>query len=755
MADFCTCDEFLMDDQGDSFGFIETDAPFPLPVELGGTGADNIEDALANLGISDLNANVDIALDELKFNNNFNLLATMNRQNLTYNGLTYVWSADGSCHVSGTVSGSSSYVIIFNNTSAMPEALTAGKSYTVKYSATKVRLRIWYYDTAWHSLYDDYADTTVAIPAGARGLRIQLITLTNGTVVDETVRPMFFEIKSEKQKTIERDEIGAASSIVLQAATGNQMIEMIPGGYIPCNTLTGINVNTVTTNANYRHAAVACTEGDVFTVSAKGASVGRAWAFVSANGDRLDSATAAQTVTNLVLTAPANTAWLIINDNNTDTHSYYGQLLKDAVDNLKSTVDNAGLPYLRPAANLAYSWWVKNRAVGTDGTLYFTYISQDAKAGVGCRYADGTIRRKDLYDSSSCDDHNAPGVVLINDTVVVIGPKGHNASPGIFHYVATEPNTIECEFTGGNYSIQRPTGYDYANSYAQVFTANGIIYDVFRVKQSVTGSSTVDGICWVCAKSSDFGVSWEIYRLFRIDGSKLDYLWLEDVAGSDTLKRIIVQRNTSATPLKPIRSGFVDLATNVVYDNSMTDIQKPMLLVPSNVCIYVDSTVAVCAEYEDFTQIIQKEEGYRIRVLDVWNSAANDTVFLYARTAVANDQTDFILYKYNNGTSTAIAHLGRPFSTISLYVTGACFCGDENTVVYSKNDSDTNDGKHSLHMAHITNGAVDSDIVLKRSAQLIARPARYDDGGVMYLTGKYNETTEAAYTLWTLSAAFL
>ena len=58
-------------------------------------------------------------------------------------------------------------------------------------------------------------------------------------------------------------------------------------------------------------------------------------------------------------------------------------------------------------------------------------------------------------------------------------------------------------------------------------------------------------------------------------------------------------------------------------------------------------------------------------------------------------------------------------------------------------------------MAHITNGAVDSDIVLKRSAQLIARPARYDDGGVMYLTGKYNETTEAAYTLWTLSAAFL
>lgn len=46
-----------MDDREDSFGFLSTDAPFPIPVDLGGTGADNVLDAQKNLGIlSDANA---------------------------------------------------------------------------------------------------------------------------------------------------------------------------------------------------------------------------------------------------------------------------------------------------------------------------------------------------------------------------------------------------------------------------------------------------------------------------------------------------------------------------------------------------------------------------------------------------------------------------------------------------------------------------------------------------------------------------
>ena len=59
MSDFCTCDEFAMDDREDSFGFLSTDAPFPIPVDLGGTGGSSIFEAQNNLGIlADANSDV-------------------------------------------------------------------------------------------------------------------------------------------------------------------------------------------------------------------------------------------------------------------------------------------------------------------------------------------------------------------------------------------------------------------------------------------------------------------------------------------------------------------------------------------------------------------------------------------------------------------------------------------------------------------------------------------------------------------------
>lgn len=68
MADFCTCDEFAMDDREDSFGFLQTDSPFPVPVDLGGTGADNAADARDNLGLgtaagADIDATLSISGD--------------------------------------------------------------------------------------------------------------------------------------------------------------------------------------------------------------------------------------------------------------------------------------------------------------------------------------------------------------------------------------------------------------------------------------------------------------------------------------------------------------------------------------------------------------------------------------------------------------------------------------------------------------------------------------------------------------------
>ena len=416
------------------------------------------------------------------------------------------------------------------------------------------------------------------------------------------------------------------------------------------------------------------------------------------------------------------------------------------------------VPDVSNAGDMAYSWWVTNRVLADNGALYFAYIGKNASAGVGCRYPDGTIYRKDLFTSSSCDDHNAPAVCLVKidgeQYFCVVGSTGHNASRKIHFYLAKEPNTIQCSFIDRTQSIVAPpSGKFYANSYAQVFVDDSNnIYDIFRVKQAKSSDGTVEGIVWVCAKSSDLGQTWSIYRLLRISAT-LDYIWLASVEGSNTLKRIMLQRNTSATPVLPIRAGFVDLATNTVYDNDMNDIGKPMTQVTTGTSIY-DTSIA-CAEYGDFTEIIHAVNGYKIRILDVLETEQNKLTFIYGRTAVQGNNDDFILYRYADGESLEIDHIGMPFCSTSLYLTGACFYGSADVIVYSKNISNDKDGAHELRVAELSGTTLDSIRTIKRSKQLIARPARYDDGTIMYLAGKYNETSEAAYTSWALSLGFI
>jgi len=116
--------------------------------------------------------------------------------------------------------------------------------------------------------------------------------------------------------------------------TGNSGINMVEGGYIVCNITSGIDINASVANAGYRHAAVPCSNGDKFIVNAKGASAGRAYAFVDASGNLIENASQNVTVVNKLLVAPQNAAYLIINDNNTGAVSYVGELVKSKVNSL-------------------------------------------------------------------------------------------------------------------------------------------------------------------------------------------------------------------------------------------------------------------------------------------------------------------------------------------------------------------------------------------------------------------------------------
>lgn len=424
----------------------------------------------------------------------------------------------------------------------------------------------------------------------------------------------------------------------------------------------------------------------------------------------------------------------------------YGEL--SAVDRvLRNEVDSAN------TKGMAYSWWVNNRAVDSYGNLYFGYISEESFCGVGCRFPDGTIQRHDLFASEENDDHNAPSVIIVQNNgkeyVCVIGSTGHNTDSKINVFLATEPNTIRCEFADRTHTITSPEGYKLQCSYSQAYfdSSNSKIYNFFRVKQIETATSEFY-LIWMCAVSADFGLTWSIYRVFDTGrASELFYMWSVDTEGS-SVKRLVLQTNTTNTLVRPIRTGFVNLSTLDITDGSGASLSKPMTVVADGDLPY--DTAVLIANYDDFSSVISTDGYKRFRILDVW--PGNSLNFLYAESVQAvsdhHDITDWILYRYSEGSKVEIAHLGLPFFVGSCYVTGACMVGSPDDIVYSKNDSATQDGAHSLHHAVLSNGSVTADKIFKWSNQTIARPVHYDKGGFMVLVGQYREGQGTKYLTW-------
>lgn len=157
-------------------------------------------------------------------------------------------------------------------------------------------------------------------------------------------------------------------------STGNKEIIFTPGGFIPCAIETGIDINTPTLNQNYRYAVVPCVAGDLFTVSATGGASGRAWAWIDIDGNLIQNAPANNTVENKLLTAPENAAYLIINDANTATNSYIGNLARVTTEALVNAT--RAIPFVWEAGGLA-------SANGSENSLNYRIRTQYVRVTEG------------------------------------------------------------------------------------------------------------------------------------------------------------------------------------------------------------------------------------------------------------------------------------------------------------------------------------------------------------------------------------
>ena len=127
----------------------------------------------------------------------------------------------------------------------------------------------------------------------------------------------------------------------LEYTNNVKMILWEDGCYIPSDT-SPVNINTRTQGATWRCALIECQEGDTFTLNITGGGTPLAWVFVTSTGAHISGYKSGYnvTVSDLVITAPENAAYLVLNDKAKSKDSYIGIPSFIKIDELNQKVEN-------------------------------------------------------------------------------------------------------------------------------------------------------------------------------------------------------------------------------------------------------------------------------------------------------------------------------------------------------------------------------------------------------------------------------
>ena len=113
----------------------------------------------------------------------------------TFYGIRLAFGQKKSYFVQGTADSEDAFISIYNNTTALPYGMEAGKTYGVRYSGTNVTLRIYYFlediATEIRIYINTSGEKTVTIPSDAVGLLVRLYVAA-GVTANERVTPLIF-----------------------------------------------------------------------------------------------------------------------------------------------------------------------------------------------------------------------------------------------------------------------------------------------------------------------------------------------------------------------------------------------------------------------------------------------------------------------------------------------------------------------------------------------------------------------------------
>lgn len=142
-----------------------------------------------------------------------------------------------------------------------------------------------------------------------------------------------------------RDQFTDVKSAIKEIAN----LEVIPftdGHYVKTYQIGGtIDLTDIITSNNYRYAIINCTAGDKFTLTLRGGgSSAYGWTFASSSYEVLDASGASVQLDHQLITAPANSAYLVLNDQNTGGICYIGESaiadMQSNIVDIQSVVNN-------------------------------------------------------------------------------------------------------------------------------------------------------------------------------------------------------------------------------------------------------------------------------------------------------------------------------------------------------------------------------------------------------------------------------
>lgn len=129
----------------------------------------------------------------LLFFNSVEVLEYCNKQNNTSQAVDFSFNADGSCTVIGTATNNTAIHDYLSSIDALPYWIIPGHKYYLRYSATMVLFRIYFYKNGEQlgSTISVRSDTEFVVPSDATGIVLRLAVNKNQTV-NETVNPKLY-----------------------------------------------------------------------------------------------------------------------------------------------------------------------------------------------------------------------------------------------------------------------------------------------------------------------------------------------------------------------------------------------------------------------------------------------------------------------------------------------------------------------------------------------------------------------------------